>query len=87
MIFGKQVTDSQHGSYRPLEDAKRGQRGKARIVGKSLRLWQPDNAQAVWQRDDDRVSLEHLGRSPLARVSPRRPARRWRSSPGSGRLG
>jgi hypothetical protein len=79
MIFGEQVTDRQHRSDRPIEDAKRGQRGKSRIVRKSLRRWQPDNANWVWQRDSDRVFLEHLGGSPLACTPRRTAAPYWRS--------
>ena len=79
MIFGEQVTDSQRGSHRPIEDAKCGQPGKSRIVGKSLRRWQPDDAYGVWQRDSDRVFLEHLGGSPLACTPRRTAAPYWRT--------
>ncbi len=69
MIFGKQVADSQHGRYRPVQDAECGQRPESRVIGKTLRFWQPDSAQGLWQRDSDGVPAEHLGRCPLARMS------------------
>lgn len=83
MVFYEQVADSQHGSYRPVENAEGGQRSKPGIVGESLRLWQPDDAQAVWQRDGNRVFVQYLRCSSLACAPWRAATLRWSSRSGT----